>query len=136
MTGAFERPVFARLRRVCLALPEAAETASWGHPNFRAGKKAFCTFEIVSGRPSIAFRLPSAEVARMARRRHFFATPYGRGVWVSAWVDVAIDWTEMATLLERSYRQVANKRTLRVLDSTPKESSAAIRTLTRGENRS
>jgi predicted DNA-binding protein (MmcQ/YjbR family) len=106
----FERPVFARVRRLCLAFPETAETESWGHPNFRAGTKTFCTCEIVNGRPSIAFRLAPPDVERVSRRRCFFATPYGRGLWISRWVDHAVDWREIATLVEHSYRRVANKR--------------------------
>jgi len=108
----FGRPVFARLRRLCLACPETVETTSWGHPNFRAGKKTFCAFEIISGRPSIAFRLAPADIKRASRRRHFFPTPYGRGLWMSRWVDVGVDWGVVATLLEQSYRLVANKRML------------------------
>src|SRR5260221_9367422 len=106
-TPEFERPVFRRLRRLCLAFPETREASSWGHPNFRAGKKIFCAFEIFGGRPSIAFRLTPSEANRLAGKRHFFATPYGRGVWVSRWVDVAVDQKLMATLIDRSYRQVA-----------------------------
>ena len=113
----FERPVLARVRRLCLALPETAETESWGHPNFRAGTRTFCTCEIVNGRPSIAFRLAPPEVERVSRRRYFFATPYGRGLWISRWVDHAVDWREIATLLEHSYRRVANKRMLGALQS-------------------
>ncbi len=112
----FERPVFARARRLCLALPETIETSSWKHPNFRAGRKTFCTFEIVSGRPSIAFRLAPVDVAAALRRKHFFATPYGRGLWASVWVDVAVDWKLIESLLERSYRLVASKRLLAALD--------------------
>jgi hypothetical protein len=37
----FDRPIVAKLRRLCLALPETSERASWGHPNFRAGKRTF-----------------------------------------------------------------------------------------------
>lgn len=111
-----ERPVFTRLRRWCLALPETKETSSWGHPNFRAGKKIFCAFEVFGGRPSIAFRLTAADAKRFARKRHFFATPYGRGVWVSRWVDVNVDPKLMATLIDRSYRQVAPKKLVRLLD--------------------
>lgn len=122
MTDIFARPVFARARRLCLAFPETAEKESWGHPNFRAGKKTFCAFEMLSGRPSIAFRLSPADVDRALQRKHFFATPYGRGQWASVWIDDAIDWKLMASLLERSYRLVANKRMLRVLDSSSKPS--------------
>jgi len=78
-------PVLRRLRKLCLAMPETCEVASWGHPNFRAGKRTFVTFEWVKGRPSIAFRLSAAQVGLLLRRRHFFLTPYGRGRWISLW---------------------------------------------------
>lgn len=119
MTSVFDRPVFARARRLCLAFPETSETASWGHPNFRAGKRTFCAFEMVGGRPSIALRLSPTDVELTLRRKQFFATPYGRGLWASVWVDAAIDWKLIASLLERSYRLVASKRMLSVLDSGP-----------------
>ena len=114
---AFERRPFAQLRRLCLRLPETSEASSWGHPNFRAGKKTFCAFEVFAGRPSIAFRVTPADADRLARKEHFFATPYGRGVWVSRWLDVPIDLKLMASLIDRSYRQVATKKLVRLLDS-------------------
>jgi len=114
----FDRPVFTRLRRLCLALPETTETSSWGHPNFRAGKKMFCAFELCSGRPSIAFRVTAADAKRLARKRYFFATPYGRGMWVSRWVDVPLDPKLTATLIGRSYRHVAPKKLIQLLDSS------------------
>jgi predicted DNA-binding protein (MmcQ/YjbR family) len=114
---AFERRPFVQLRRLCLGLPETSETSSWGHPNFRAGQKTFCAFEVFGGRPSIAFRVTPADADRLARKEHFFATPYGRGVWVSRWLDVPIDLKLMASLIDRSYRQVATKKLVRFLDS-------------------
>ena len=72
---------------------------------------------MVKGRPSIAFRLGPVEAAATLRRKHFFATPYGRGLWVSAWMDGAIDWKLIGVLVERSYRTVANKRLLKALDA-------------------
>jgi predicted DNA-binding protein (MmcQ/YjbR family) len=111
----FQRPIFARVRRLCLTFPETSETSSWGHPNFRAGKKIFCALEILDGRPSIAFRLSPADVDLVLRRNRFFATPYGRGQWASLWVDAAVDWKLVERLLQRSYRQVANQRMLRLL---------------------
>ncbi len=115
MTVVFTRPVFARARRLCLALPETTESASWGHPNFRAGRRTFCAFEVINERPSIAFRLSSSDVDRALRRKGFFATPYGRGLWVSRWVDDAVNWNEIAELVETSYRCVAIKRMLKAL---------------------
>jgi len=119
MTRPFERPVFARARRLCLELPETRETQSWGHPNFRAGRKTFCAFEIIAGRPSIAFRLGPAAVKRALRRRGFFATPYGRGVWVSVPLDRRVDGRVLASMIEQSYRTVATAGLRKLLDARP-----------------
>ena len=110
------RPVVQRLRRLCLALPETSERSSWGHPNFRAGTKTFAAFEVIKGRPSIAFRLPAADVDELLGATGCFLTPYGRGLWVSFWADGRINWTMVERLLDRSYRTVALKRMLSALE--------------------
>jgi predicted DNA-binding protein (MmcQ/YjbR family) len=107
-----------RLRELCLAYPETSETTSWGHPNFKAGKKTFVAFEQVKGRPSIAFRLEPQDVERLLTRRQFFVTPYGRGQWVSLWAEGRIVWKAVADLVDRSYRVVAQKRMIAALDAT------------------
>ena len=91
-TRTFTGGLLQRVRELCLSFPETSERSSWGHPNFRAGKKTFVTLERVQGRPSIAFRLDGDEVMRLAGRKNFFVTPYGRGLWVSVWADVPADW--------------------------------------------
>lgn len=98
-----------RVRRLCLALPETTERASWGHPNFRTPRRTFVTFEAVKSRPSIAFRLNAADVDLLLRRRSFFVTPYGRGQWVSVWADRAVDW-RLVTRLVRNAHRLAMKR--------------------------
>jgi predicted DNA-binding protein (MmcQ/YjbR family) len=111
--------VLQNLRVLCLKFPETSESSSWGHPNFRAGKRTFSTFEIVSGRPSIAFRMNRTDVDRLLRRKQFFTTPYGRGQWVSMWADSALDWDLITDLLRRSYRLVALKRMISALENSP-----------------
>lgn len=105
-----ENQILQRVRKQCLALPEGSETASWGHPNFRAGKRIFLAFEWMKGRPSIAFRLNPTDVDLLSRRRGFFVTPYGQGKWVSVWADTAVNRTLVRRLVEESYRLVALKR--------------------------
>jgi hypothetical protein len=51
--------------------------------------------------------------------RQFFATPYGRDVWVSTWLDIAIDWQVIRSLVERSYRTVATQRLLNRMNIPP-----------------
>jgi predicted DNA-binding protein (MmcQ/YjbR family) len=107
-----------KLRKLCLAYPATSETASWGHPNFKAGTKTFVAFELVKGRPSIAFRLEPSDVERLLTRRPFFVTPYGRGQWVSLWADGVLDWKAVTDLVDRSYRLVAQKRMIAALDGS------------------
>ena len=115
LTSSNERTL-SKLRALCLSLPETSETASWGHPNFKAGKKTFVAFERVKGRASIAFRVDADEVERRLQRKRFFATPYGGRLWASMWADGALDWSAIQALVERSYRVVAVKRMLTALD--------------------
>jgi predicted DNA-binding protein (MmcQ/YjbR family) len=107
-TGCLER-----LRALCASFPATSETASWGHPNFRALKRTFATYEIVSGRPSIAFRLNPTDIDLLSGRKEFFVTPYGRGQWVSLWADGRVSWRLVERLLRRSYRLVMERQTLR-----------------------
>ena len=121
------RPIVGKLRALCLAYSETGETSSWGHPNFRAGKRTFATFEVVKGRPSIAFRVDAVD-ADLLRKRNFFLTPYGQRRWVSVWADGRIDWRVVQGLLDRSYRTVATKRMIASSNaqSTPSEPSSAF----------
>jgi predicted DNA-binding protein (MmcQ/YjbR family) len=97
-------------------MPGTTETSSWGHPNFRAGDRTFCAFEMIKGRPSLAFKLSAAELDRLLAREDAFATPYGRGRWGSLWVDGRVDWALVRQCVDSSYRSVAKKRMLDLLN--------------------
>jgi len=103
----FERPVYAQLRRLCQSLADTEETVGWGHPQFRAGGRVFCAFEILKGRPSVAVNATPEDVKRLRHKKHFTVTPYGRGAYVSRWLDEPINWRELEALLRRSYRLAA-----------------------------
>jgi predicted DNA-binding protein (MmcQ/YjbR family) len=106
-----------RVRAVCLSFPEASEVSQWHHPVFRVRRKGFVAFEEVKGRPSIAFRLDPLEVQRLLEtRKTFFATPYGRGLWVSVWVDRAVNEKLLEKLARQSYQLMAGKRLSELLD--------------------
>ncbi len=116
-----ENRLLRRVRQLCLSLPESSEVASWGHPNFRAGKRTFVTFEWIKGRPSIAFRLNPTDVDPLLHRRGFFVTPYGQGRWVSVWADAKLNWDLVVLLVEQSYRVVALKRLVAALSGLKKK---------------
>jgi predicted DNA-binding protein (MmcQ/YjbR family) len=120
-----EERALRRVRKLCLSLPETSETDSWGHPNFRAGKRTFVTYEWLRGIPTIAFRLSRAEVRRRQRTRGFLTTPYGRGQWVSMEAHGRVDWHLVEALILKSYRQVAIKRMVRALEERPRKARAS-----------
>lgn len=107
---AAEPAAFARVREICLAYPGVAETTSWGHPNFRAGGKTFVTLEMRQQRPAICFRLEPEHVRALLQEAQFFATPHGRGQWVSRYADGRPPWRLIRNLVDESYHlAVASK---------------------------
>jgi predicted DNA-binding protein (MmcQ/YjbR family) len=123
------RDRLARLREICLSFPETAERVSFGDPNWTVKGKGFAAqkgnFE--GGRPSLWFRPADGEQQVLASdRERFFVPPYvgGKG-WLAMYLDAAMDWSEIAELVEDSYRQKAPKRALKVLDATKTNRSVA-----------
>jgi len=108
--------LLGQLRRFSLSLPDGVETDSWGHPNFRAGKKTFAVYEIYQGRPCIAVKLPAPEGERLLADPRFYRTPYtGKHGWVSLLVDHPVAWSLVKSLVLTSYREVATKRQVALL---------------------
>jgi len=127
-----ESSVLARLRKVCLQLPEVRETVKWGHPTFEAGKKIFAVLDRYDGRPCIAFRAPLEKVDELLADERFTEAPYAaRFGWVCLNIEGSIDWAEVERLVQGSYRLVALKRMLAALDdrgaSASDSSSAAAK---------
>jgi predicted DNA-binding protein (MmcQ/YjbR family) len=112
-----ESSVLARLRKVCLQLPEVRETVKWGHPTFEAGKKIFAVLDRYDGRPCIAFRAPLEKVDELLADERFTEAPYAaRFGWVCLNVAGSIDWAEVERLVQGSYRLVALKRMLAAME--------------------
>ncbi len=123
-------PVLARLREACTGLPEVAELVSHGRPTFKAGEKGK-VFAVYGGsvklRPGEHERHPRAvllkpdpaEAGALAEDERFFSPAYyGPSGWVGIDLDVAdLDWAEVAELLDASYRQVASRTLLTLLDA-------------------
>lgn len=111
-----------RLRSLCLALPEATEQLSHGEPTwFVRGKKTFVTYADHHHDDRLAFWCaapPGAQEELVASNpERFFRPPYvGHRGWVGVWLDVPVDWDEIAELVLDAYRMVAPKRLLEQLD--------------------
>jgi hypothetical protein len=112
-------PFLGELRSICLALPETVEVEAWGRPTFRAGKKIFAVFSGSSeDRYSVIFKPDADERPALAGDARFYVPPYfGPGGWLALDLSAAaVDWAEVAELVETSYRQVALKRMVKALD--------------------
>ncbi len=117
------RPL-TRLRKLCLALPEAHEVKAWGEPTFRVRNKMFAMFADANnhhggGRPAVWIKSTKDDQARLiaAAPEDFFKPPYvGPSGWIGMWLDGEADWEEVAEFLREGYSLVAPKRLASTLD--------------------
>ncbi len=103
----------ARLRAICLALPEATEKEAWGDPTFRVRDKIFAMPKTGDGRLSVWLKAPpgAQEILVGADPDLFFRPPYvGHKGWVGMRLDRSPDWQEVRLLVERSYQLTAPRR--------------------------
>ena len=106
------RPV-TRLRKICLALPQAVEQETWGEATFRIRGKIFVIAHENEDGTTFSCKAPpgSQHVLVNADPRRFFVPPYvGHKGWVGVRLDGKPDWDEVARIVARSYRLVAPKR--------------------------
>ena len=118
-------PVLARLRLVCLELPEVVEESAWQGIRWCVRGRNFAhVLMIVDGRPEayaraasiagpacvLTFRLAQEACAAARYRR----APFFRPVWFAniagLLVDAATDWDEVDILLRASYRVLAPRK--------------------------
>lgn len=103
----------ARIRGICLALPDTTEKEAWGAPTFRVRDKLFVMFvndHHGDGRLAIWCAAASGAQAAIvdADARRFFVPPYvGKGGWIGIRLDRRPNWAVVAALVEEGYRTVA-----------------------------
>lgn len=106
-----------RVRRICLALPEATEQEAWGEPTFRVRKKIFAMYANAGnhhgdGQNAVWLNAPLGVQQMLVRSdpEKFFVPPY---VGVKGWIGVAlhaVDDAELADLVAQSYCMIAPKK--------------------------
>lgn len=114
-----------RLRKLCLAFPEAHEQEAWGEPTFRVRNKLFAMYASATnhhgaGRHAVWIKAVAANQALMVKDvpERFFVPPYvGPSGWVGVWLDQKPDWAEIRDLLEDGYRRTAPRKLLAQLDA-------------------
>jgi hypothetical protein len=115
MVRATERErTLKRVRRICLAFPEASERLSHGAPTFFVrGKKAFLMV-LTDHHGDGRFAIWCAAADGMQKMlvdgdpERFFVPPYvGHRGWLGVRLDRALDWDELAGIAEDAYAEVA-----------------------------
>ncbi len=107
-----------RLRRLCLALPDAHEAEAWGTPTFRVRNKLFAMYAAptthhADGREAVWLKAARGNQAVMvaAAPTRFFIPPYvGPSGWVGVHLDGRADWAELGELLRDAYCLTAPKK--------------------------
>ncbi|WP_018657146.1 MmcQ/YjbR family DNA-binding protein [Actinomadura flavalba] len=111
-----------RLRAICLGLPEATERVSHGEPAwFVRDKKLFVTYADHHHDDRLGFWCaapPGAQEALVeSSPDRFHRPPYvGHRGWLGVYLDVPVDWDEIAEIVTDAYRVVAPKRLAALLD--------------------
>jgi len=116
------RPL-TRLRKLCLALPEAHEAEAWGAPTFRVRNKLFAMYSGEAnhhhdGRPAVWIKASPENQAVMLRADpvRFFKPPYvGPSGWIGVWLVPSPDWEELRGLLRDGYCRTAPKKLVSLL---------------------
>jgi hypothetical protein len=112
-----------KLRKLCLALPETSERLSHGEPTwFVRAKKTFVNYANHHHDERLAFWCAAPEGMQeslvAAAPDRFFRPPYvGVRGWLGVYLDVPVDWDEIAVLVEEAYLVVAPKRLVAAMDT-------------------
>jgi len=121
-----------RVRKICLALPEANEKLSHGEPTWFAGKgKVFASIDDHHhGAPHLSVWLPlplgAQESLIDADPERFFRPPYvGGSGWVGVVLDTKPDWGVVAGLVREAYLHVATAKLRTALLGQPRSSKPA-----------
>ncbi len=105
----------ARLRRLCLALPEATERLSHGEPTwFYREKKTFVNFADHHHDDRVAFWCAAPDGVQEALvdsdPDRFFRPPYvGHRGWLGVYLDVPLDWDEIETIVRDAHAVVSGR---------------------------
>ena len=104
----------ARIRKLCLGLPETSERLSHGAPTFFVrGKRAFVMVlndHHGDGRFAIWCAAPDGmqKLLVESEPERFFVPPYvGHRGWLGVRLDRLVDWDELAGIVEDAYGEVA-----------------------------
>lgn len=101
----------ARVRKLCLALPDTTEKIAWGAPTFRVKGKIFVMYadnHHKDGRVAIWCMAPAGAQKTFvaADPEHFFVPPYvGPYGWLGVRLDRKLSWSVTGDIIEEAWRE-------------------------------
>lgn len=106
-----------RLRKLCLALPDAHEVEAWGAPTFRVNNKLFAMYAAANnhhGAGHHAVWIKSTPVNQsfllQAKPKRYFSPPYvGPSGWIGVRLDGRVNWKDVAEVLRDGYDLTVTK---------------------------
>jgi len=123
--------VVARVRAVCMALPDAYEEEAWVGTRWKVRQRTFAHVLTVEGRADsaharaanatgpttlVTFRAAGEELSVLRNAGHpFFYAGWGRDV-VGMVIEDTADWDEVAELLTESFCVLAPKKLVALVD--------------------
>ncbi|MGB8403043.1 MAG: MmcQ/YjbR family DNA-binding protein [Mycobacterium sp.] len=119
-------PGLAELRSAALSFPESYEKVSWGRPVFCApkmfamyGGNSKSSGEMVGYPHSVLVKVDESERTALEQDPRFYYPAYlGPSGWLGLDFTVArVDWDEVRELVDASFRLVAPKRLVKLLDA-------------------
>jgi len=117
--------VLDRVRKICLALPEAHEVEAWGEPTFRVKNKLFAMYSSDgnhhgSGRAGLWIKSThvNQDLMLQSDRDRFFSPPYvGPSGWIGVFLDNKPDWDVVAEIVRDGYLLTAPRKIAAALDA-------------------
>ena len=107
----------ARLRKLCLSLPDTTEKKAWGEPTFRVRERVFAMFASAEnhhgkGHPSVWLNSDHVSQSMLVKKnpKRYFVPPYaGPYGWIGVRLDARPNWRELKVLIEGAYELSAAK---------------------------
>ena len=104
-----------RLRSLCVALPDVEERLSHGEPTWFVRGRSFATTadHHHDDRLAIWLAAPSGRQESLIETdpARFFRPPYvGHRGWVGVFLDVPVDWGELAALVNEAHDLIGGRR--------------------------
>jgi predicted DNA-binding protein (MmcQ/YjbR family) len=130
--------VLDRVRKICLALPEAHEVEAWGEPTFRVKNKLFAMYAAEgnhhgSGRAGLWIKSThvNQDLMLQSDRERFFSPPYvGPSGWIGIFLDNKPDWEVVAEIVRDGYLLTAPRKIAAAL-AEPREKKKNAKPVTK-----